>query len=382
MIRLIIVLAAFCLLISCSQPAKTAREIALSFDPAYRAPHFEDTNRIEKLKSAFAAVDKIYSDHAFKNHFPSIVYGIVVDSRLVHTGATGVLNIETKIPARTTSLFRIASMTKSFTAMAILKLRDEGKLSITEPAEKYVPELKALRYPTSDAPKITIQNLLTMTAGFPEDNPWGDRQLEDSDEEFLNFLKQGISFSNIPGHQFEYSNLGYAILGNIVSRVSGVPYQRYITESILKPLGMNSTTWEYSEVPGGKLAMGYRWEDDRWKEEPMLHDGAYGAMGGLITSIEDFSKYVALHLAALPPSNLPDNGPVKRNSIREMHRPFLPMLFSDSKTANGSLCPTLSGYALALVTDRIVVALRGSRTVEACRVLAASSGSTRITVSV
>ena len=76
-----------------------------------------------------------------------------------------------------TSVFRIASMTKSFTAMAIMKLRDAGKLSLDDLAERHVPELKGLRYPTADSPRITVRHLLSHAEGFPEDNPWGDQQL-------------------------------------------------------------------------------------------------------------------------------------------------------------------------------------------------------------
>src|SRR5215208_907036 len=133
----------------------------------------------------------MYHDHASKNHFPGFAYGIVLDGKLIFSGATGILNTKTQKPATTRSQFRIASMTKSFTAMAIMKLQDEGKLSIYDPASKYIPEMKNFVYPTSDTKPITLFNLLTMTSGFPEDNPWGDRQLEDTNEEFLNFLKEG-----------------------------------------------------------------------------------------------------------------------------------------------------------------------------------------------
>ena len=98
-------------------------------------------------------------------------------------------------------------MSKSFTAMAILKLRDEEKLDLDDPAEQYIPELKKIKYPTADAPPITIRHLLTHGAGFPEDNPWGDRQLADTDKEFIDFISRQISFSNPPG-----LNLNTAIL--------------------------------------------------------------------------------------------------------------------------------------------------------------------------
>jgi CubicO group peptidase (beta-lactamase class C family) len=165
-------------------------------------------------------------------------------------------------------------MSKSFTAMAILKLRDEGKLKLDDPAYLYIPEIKGIKYLTKDASPITIRNLLTHSAGFPEDNPWGDRQLANTDEQLIDLYKKGLSFSNDPGLGYEYSNLGFATLGYIIKKVSGKSYQEYITENILKPLGMTHTYYEYDKVPKELLAHGYRWIDNHWVEQPMLHDGS------------------------------------------------------------------------------------------------------------
>jgi CubicO group peptidase (beta-lactamase class C family) len=315
----------------------------------YSEPYFQDTASFSKMEDAFKVIDKVYADYAAKNHFPAIAYGIIVNGKLVHSGSTGISNIETKTPATSKSLFRIASMSKSFTAMAILKLRDEGKLQLNDPVSRYIPEFNKSGSLTNDAAPITILNLLTMSAGFPEDNPWGDRQLDDTDEELLQQVSEGISFSNVPGVAFEYSNMGFALLGKIVTNISGMPYQKYITETIMKPIGMNDSRYEYDEVPKEQLALGYQWENESWKEIPLLHDGAYGAMGGLICSIEDFSKYVALHLNAWPPRNGEDNGPVKRSSIREMHQPWkFNNLFPDAKTRTGEACPIAIGYGFGL----------------------------------
>ena len=191
-----------------------------------------------------------------------------------------------------------------------------------------------------------------MTSGLPEDNPWADRQLEDSTEELVGLLESGLSFSSTPSEQFEYSNLGYALAGLVISRVAGVPYQEYVTDEILKPLGMADTYWEYAEVPGDELAQGYRWEEGEWKEEPMLHTGAFGAIGGLITSMDDFSKYVRFHLSAWPPRSGPERGPLKRSSVREMHRPTTPQLVADAKDASGNPCPYLWGYGYGLVVRK------------------------------
>ncbi len=342
----------FCyLVLSCSSPPpgeSSGNEIR-KFSEAYKPPVFNETDRLAVLQSTFSVVEKIFKTYAEENHFPAIAYGIVADGQLVLKGATGFVNLNKKTPATSKSMFRIASMTKSFTAMAIVKLRDEGSLNFTDPVSKYIGEMREITYLTEDSPEITIHNLLTMTAGFPEDNPWGDRQLADRPEDLKQFIREGLSFSNVPSREFEYSNMGYAMLGMIVSKVSGMPYQQYISNNILKPLGMNDTKWEYSEVDPELLALGYRWEDGQWKEEPLLHDGIYGAMGGLITSIEDFSKYVNLHLSAWPPRNGPETGPVKRSSIREMHKGwefrYLDMVPS---AKDGKPCAVTGGYGYGL----------------------------------
>src|SRR5262249_21388409 len=171
-----------------------------------------------------------------------------------------------------------------------------GRLSLDDPAERYVAELKNLKYPTTDSPRITIRHLLSHSEGFPEDNPWGDRQLADSDDQLSQMLRRGIPFSNAPGIAYEYSNYGFGILGRIVSTVAKRPYTEYITANILRPLGMTSTTLEPSAVPPPRLAHGYRWEDERWKDEPLLSNGAFGSMGGMLTSVRDLSRYVGVFL--------------------------------------------------------------------------------------
>ncbi len=316
---------------------------------AYSVPQWPDATAQERIKDAFPIIEEIYRVQMEKNHYPSIAFGVIANGQLVFSKGLGSINLETKSPSTTRSLYRVASMSKSFTAMAILQLRDAGKLNLLDPVAKYIPEINQAGALTTDAPLINIQHLLTMSAGFPEDNPWGDRQLADTDADLLQLIGKGISFSNVPGTTFEYSNLGFALLGKIITSVSGMPYQKYITENIMKPIGMTDSKWEYLEVPKDRLASGYRWEDNTWKEEALLHDGSYGAMGGLICSIEDYGKYVALHLNAWPARDDGETGPLKRSSIREMHQPWrLIDLFAEAKNRAGKDCPVVVGYGYGL----------------------------------
>lgn len=308
-----------------------------------------EPDRGDRIRATAPMVEELFEEHAAENHLPGLAWGVMAGGELVLSGSFGYANLEKKIPADTRTLFRIASMSKSFTALAILQLRDEGKLALDEPAERYLPELKEITYPTSDSPRITVRHLMTHAAGFPEDNPWGDRQLADTDAELLRLVESGVSFSRAPGVTYEYSNLGFALLGQIVQRVSGMPFTQYMDEHVFTPLGMTNTVWEYDEAPEEKLAQGYGWRDGEWFEEPLLHHGSFGAMGGLITSIEDFSRYAALHLSAWPPRSGEDEGILKRSSLREMHHPWnYAGLDMDFTYADGHICPTASAYAYGL----------------------------------
>lgn len=306
--------------------------------------------RAERVAALLPDIDKMYTELAGKEHLPGLVYGVVLDGKLVHVRSLGLADVERKIPVTGSTEFRIASMSKSFVAMAALKLRDAGKLRLDDPVVNYLPELRAVQLPTTDSPALTIRHLMTMMTGLPEDNPWGDRQMALPNAAIEQLVGAGLSFSNAPGQTFEYSNLGYILLGKVVSKASGLRFQDYVAREILRPLGMHNTRWEYTQAAPGKLALGYRWDRDRWVPEPILPDGDGAAMGGLITTADDFARYVAFHLDAWPARNDPQRGPLRRASVREMH---LPQVFSgfaakatttDNKTPN----PRMHFYSYGL----------------------------------
>ena len=315
---------------------------------ALATDHFADPERLARLRTAYPAIDRLMREFARRSRVPGAAWGIVVDGQLAHAGTAGARALAPRSPVDTGTVFRIASMTKSFTAAAVLQLRDEGRLSLDAPAERYVPELAGLRYPTSDAPKITIRHLLSHSAGFPEDNPWGDRQLAITDEQMSRLMREGISLSTAPGTAYEYSNYGFAILGRIVTRVSGQPYERYITERVLRPLGMHVTTLESSEVSPERLAHGYRWQDGEWLEEPQLPDGAFGPMGGMLSSLGDLTKWVGFMLDAWPPREGADSAPLRRASRREMQQVARYSGASVGRDSSGAATLSAGGYGYGL----------------------------------
>src|SRR6202790_726865 len=212
-------------------------------------------------------VDHIFADYALDSHIPGLVYGIVADGRLVYVRGLWVQDLESNRPVTPDTLFRIASMTKAFTALTVLKLRDDGKLQLDALAETYVPELRGWKYPTKDSPRIRVRDLLNHTAGFVTDDPWGDRQTPMPEPEFSRLLREGVPFARTPAMAMEYSNLGFALLGRVITNVSGHPYAETITHSLLQPLGMESSGFFVDAAPRERRALGYRWEDDVWRPE-------------------------------------------------------------------------------------------------------------------
>ncbi|SEL68574.1 serine hydrolase domain-containing protein [Parapedobacter koreensis] len=322
---------------------KSLRRLSVLFFMPFNLTYAQMDTTPNRILKALPAVDSIYQTFASRYHSPGLAYAIVYQGNVMHAGTLGHTDIERKMPVTPKSVFRIASMTKSFVAAAILQLRDSGLLKLDDPVAHYLPELNNQRLLTTDAPQLTIRHLLTHSGGFPEDNPWGDRQLDIDDEAFRTLIQDGFTFSNAPGIAYEYSNTGFALLGEVIKRVSGQRYDAYINTNLLKPLGMNETYWEYSDVPDSLLAKGYRWVNGQWVAQPMLHDGAYGAMGGLMTSLEDFAKYASFFLQAWPARDEGDHGPLKRSSLREMQQPWT---FNNLTAGDG--CPVTSAYGYGL----------------------------------
>jgi CubicO group peptidase (beta-lactamase class C family) len=241
-------------------------------------------------------------------------------------------------------------MTKAFTALTILSLRDEGRLSLDAPVETYVPELKGWRYPTEDAPKIRVRDLLTHTAGFVTDDPWGDRQTPLPEADFTRLLREGVPFTRTPGLAMEYSNLGYALLGRIITNAAGQPYKDVIERRLVQALGMTSSGLDVTAAPADRRALGYRWEDDAWKLEPTMAHGAFGAMGGMQTSANDYAKWVAFLLSAWPARDGADAGPVRRSSVRELATGSNFVGIRQRAGATGaSACRLASAYAMGFI---------------------------------
>ncbi|MFN3590586.1 MAG: serine hydrolase domain-containing protein [Thermaurantiacus sp.] len=271
-----------------------------------------------EVAAALPEIERLFDDWRRDARAPGLVWGIVHEGRLVALKAEGVQDLRTRAPVTADTAFRIASMTKAFTALAILMERDAGRLRLDDAAAAHVPEMRGWQPATADSPAITIRDLLHHTSGHVTDNPWGDRQQAMSEADFTAYLAAGFPRSRGTATAYEYSNVGYATLGRIVQNTAGRDFAAHVTETLLRSLGMGSTTFEVRDVPATRLARGYRWLDARWVEEPTMEHGAFGAMGGLVTTANDYARWLAFLLSGWPAGEARDTGPVRAATLREM----------------------------------------------------------------
>jgi CubicO group peptidase (beta-lactamase class C family) len=288
--------------------------------------------RIQRIAQA------AFAQHRELDRVPVMAAGVVIDGELAAFSGFG---------AGPDSIFRIASMTKSFTAAAALILRDEDKLDLDAPIARYAPEFASLKGPTADSPPITTRHLLSMQGGLATDDPWGDRHLDINDAELDAAVRAGPLFACVPGTAFEYSNLGYALIGRVMHRASGMRPQALITERLLKPLGMARTFWEAKDAPtGADIIVGVRADDGT--PEPTPLDGCLAPMGGLWTTVADLAKWVDFLADAWPPRDGADSASLSRASRREMQRIETAVEPFEARSADGTVWPFVGGYGLGL----------------------------------
>ena len=196
------------------------------------------------------------------------------------------------------TLFRVASITKTFTATAIVQLRDEGKLHLDDPLVKHVPEFTAVVNPFGPIEEVTLRRVASHSSGLmgkPPGDHWMTLQFP-SREEWLAVLPQ-VKVAIPPGSAFKYSNLGYTLLGEVIERVSGVPYLEYMQWAVFGPLGLTSTGFELTDELRSRAASGhsahpYQDEAEVAPESP-LHGMA--AAGQLWTTVRDLSRWISSH---------------------------------------------------------------------------------------
>ena len=291
-----------------------------------------------------AIADEVFSSAPELASVPGVAFGVVHDGVLVHSGGYGAATVGGPAPSAST-VFRIASMTKSFTAAAVLLLRDEGLLRLDDPVADHLPAARSLA--ADGMPPVTIRDLLTMGGGLATDDPWGDRQESLPLDEFDALVAGGFARCWPPRTMFEYSNTGYALLGRVIASASGMPFTQVVSERLCAPLGMASTRFDAIDVDPARLATGYRvTADGTHVPEPLVAPGAYSAMGGLLSTVEDLARWIGGMTAAWRDDAPPH--PVDRWSLREMQEIAR---FVATETTTGTGAGTVAvGYGYGLTS--------------------------------
>jgi CubicO group peptidase (beta-lactamase class C family) len=312
-------------------PVTPTSTIVTDQPPVYR---FEDPERRKKLAAAFPAIDRMIDEELAAQSLPGIALGIVIDGELVYTKGAGVTSEGGKTPPDVDTVYRIGSITKSFTGLALLALRDEGALDLDDPLAKWVPGAAKLVYPTKDARPITLRQLSNHTSGLPRMGPFAFE--ESPTAKIVDESLASVALELAPGLQAQYSNLGFGLLGIAVGHAGKSSYHDIVEQKIWKPLGMSSTSWDHTAA-GARLAPAY---DDGPKGRVVkpvpARLGAVDGAGGIFSSVRDMARYVAFQLSAYPARSDDDRGPIKRATLREAHSTGVPWGFKHDPPAVAS----------------------------------------------
>jgi CubicO group peptidase (beta-lactamase class C family) len=255
------------------------------------------------------AVDSTAAAEFARDSIASLTIGVVMDQGLVWTKSYGFADMGTRRLANRQSVYRIGSVTKMFTALMLHQLDAAGRVRLSDPVERYYPEIKAIQgYSTLTAP-ITFLQLASMTSGIArepkEEGPFWTGPVSQWDST-LRLALPHTAMELPPGTRFLYSNIGYAILGASLSRAAGVPFVQWQREHILDPLGMRHTAFELDRAITADLTRGYAISQEgdftstQSDREALSGRGYKVPNGALYTTVDDLSRFLSLQLGHGP----------------------------------------------------------------------------------
>ena len=256
----------------------------------------------------------------------------VRDGAIIAKAHEGFQDTSTKRSVDEQTIYHWASITKTFTGVAIVQLRDRGLLTLDDPVIKYVPELREVHNPFGDMAQITIRQLMSHSAGFRAPTwPWGgDRRWHPFEPTRWEQLVAMLPYTEIlfkPGSKYSYSNPGIIFLGRIIETLSGDPYEVYISKNLFMPLGMTRSFFDrapYHLV--GHRSHSYERTDGELRELPFDFDtGITVSNGGLNAPLDDMAKWLAFLIGetAAGPKREQFEQVLKRSSLEEMFTPQL-----------------------------------------------------------
>jgi CubicO group peptidase (beta-lactamase class C family) len=256
-----------------------------------------------ELKALIERLDGRASAELAKDKVGSVTVGVVSGSHLVWTKSYGLADVEKKIPATADTVYRIGSITKQFTALMLLQLVQEGKVHLSDPVEKYFPEVNKIQGRLPNAPPITLVQLATHTSGLEAEPENLEKYLEGPVSEWEKVLIAALPqtrYADEPGTLFAYSNVGYAILGAALSRAAGQPYTEYVKQRIFLPLGMKDSFFEPDDKIRSRISRGYINEEGKLDTETAEREhqgrGYKVPNGAIYSTVGDMAKFVAFEM--------------------------------------------------------------------------------------
>jgi len=298
------------------------------------------------VKSLAAKLDGIVVRWLERELVPGAAIGVVRDQDLVWARGFGYAELESDSASdramAADTIFRCGSITKTFTATAIMQLRDEGRLDLDDPIARVIPEFAAVKARHGAVDKVTFRRLLLHTSGLAAEGPDnGWERLEFPSIEGMIAALPRTEILIEPDTQYKYSNLGFALLGEAIARISGMPYADYVERKLLRPLGMNASGFALTDAMRAKMATGYTIRPIEGAPPLAPHPALNGwsAAGALYSSVNDLARWIALQFRTDAPAR--DGAQVlKGASLIAMHR----AQFMESSWA--------TGYGLAWRADR------------------------------
>jgi CubicO group peptidase (beta-lactamase class C family) len=276
-----------------------------------------------KLDVVSTELEACASHFVKKHRLPGASVGVVLPDGLAWSGQIGFSDLQRRETPQPSTLYAVASITKTFTGTAIMQLEARGLVALDDPVTKYLPELKDADPAVGAIDVVTIRRMLSHESGLAEEPPgtdWATYVRESEPSEVLRRASE-IGTKVPPNTQVKYSNLAYQLLGEVVTRVSGTPYTDYVREEILRPLAMTSTEW--SPLPSeldARRATGYnpRTFSD---ELDIAHEGmAAWSEAGLWSSVEDLARWLVFQLGAYAVPEV-DSPILSSGTLRTMHKP-------------------------------------------------------------
>jgi CubicO group peptidase (beta-lactamase class C family) len=254
---------------------------------------------------------------------PSIDYAVFDRDGVVFQHGVGEFRLDGRAPALDT-VYRIASMSKSFLVAAALVLVERGLLGLDDRVSALVPQFRDPVDPSGVVLPVTVRMLMDNSSGLPEDNGWADHELGLTRDEFLAVVAAGLGFADLPGVGYQYSNVGFWLLGVIVEDVAGMPFADFATATLLEPLGLVDTRYDaahYPEADRDRIAPGFGTFDEgaTWFDRPFVGTGIGGCAASMFSTLPDIARWCAWLSGAFDPSNT-DDAVLSRASRRLMQR--------------------------------------------------------------